>query len=254
MSRGRAWIRCTMVAIAILASGPASASIVEVRREIEVFASYTYEPYWGFVTDFSPHQAESEDFGVWNPTLEERMAGSERVADGYGRIALESEVTPTRIAFSTRVTGIGEDSSVGVADPDLVDWNYFTIERTGGNGRSWLRAVLQIDQPTPYMIDVTSVNRPPPGPGDVRIGLLRNPNFPINDFESIFGLRAPAGYQSIRREGVLQPGRYDFTIRQPWTRGNPQGLDVLFVIPEPSIALLLGLGLVAMGAARPRSD
>ena len=70
--------------------------------------------------------------------------------------------------------------------------------------------------------------------------------------QTIFDLSLPRDTQPIRREGVLQPGTYSLYVNHPSQANEFVGMEVLFVIPEPSTGLLVGFGLMGLGSARRR--
>ncbi len=212
------------------------------NREVEVSAYYSIEASYVSYYESDEDRDQTADVGDWNRSLLVRSFPFEEAPAGLGRAEITSSIDSSRIRFRSLLETDGGNHHAYGGDPGD-DGSY---EFANGFAGSALRVRFSVGEPTPYSLRLEGAGTP--HASDVR--LESTYLFTPGTEQVHLGLSLPPATTPFRQDGTLTPGRiYTLSLDHDVPHGLGE-IDLLFVVPEPSTALLLGLGLLGVATSR----
>ncbi|GEM_PF-4976041 len=253
--RERIFVREIGVALALIFLAPSLASAQlnweYADRELDVSADYSIDAsyIYSFDTDFDQDQTNA--LGAWASTREAEVFPWEQAPNGIGRASVDSDINGDGITFSSRLFTDGGNYSVSGGDPEDIGSYYYTDEWSSGTASSGFTVSFHVPDYQQFWLDADAVGDIGSGRVRLRSDLYFGTIIP-GDQQIHLDLAFGGGSTGLHETSVLLPNRlYTLVFDHDSTSGS-NGLDLVFVVPEPSTALLIGLGLAGISGTTRR--
>jgi hypothetical protein len=234
--------------LCVVVGVPVSADlIVPLSQTRSIFAEAQVTDFSTGATDLDSNSLSASDFGLFDATVS--ATASVPIVEATGSASQTSR-------FTTGSIGPGSEGISGVGSASAASNPLGGIFEDRGQGESLVDVSFSVTQHVTYQLIANLMTREQGPAGLQNVGSFTLRGGPSD--EIIVDLFVIADGDAFRiLSGSLQPGTYSLRARAFADSGFGIGTFTNFdfefnVIPEPSTAVLLALGLVGLAAGRRR--